>query len=227
MRSTFVLVAFAATLASGCGGGSDGNSGTSGVNGRSAATAGLCPAGASCPAEKTYETCVVGKCDAEYKAAFGNGYASGTFTGGACASLLNCYMKCPCDTTARSCELACYTQRDATCDVAMAALTTCVMGSGCAYPVCADAGTGTVPTSTLTSTLTSTSTLTLTQTSTATSTATEATTGSCAAVGACCAKLIAGSSAATYQQTCQIITSYGEATCAQILSGWVSAGVCQ
>lgn len=225
MRSTLVLVVFLAALAGGCGGGSD--SGAPGANGRSATSGGQCPTTSadSCPAAKTYETCVIGKCDAPYKAAFGAGYASGNFSGGACASLLTCYMKCPCDATATTCELACYTQRDATCDTAMAAVTTCVMGSGCAYPVCSDAGTGTLPTSTLTSTLTSTSTL--TRTSTSTSTSTGSTTGSCAAVSACCAKLIAGSNAVTYQQTCQVITSYGEATCAQILSGWVSAGVCQ
>jgi len=214
MRSTFVFVALLAGMASSCGGGSD--SGTSG-SGRSAASGGQCStsSSASCAAAKTYQTCVTGKCDAPYKAAFGSGYVSGNFSGGACASLIACYMACPCDVTATSCEMACYTKQDATCDTAMTAITACVTGSGCALPNCSDAGTGTLPTTTLTSTLTS------------TSTATGSTTGSCAAVTTCCAKLTAGASAATYQQTCQTLASLGDAYCSQVLTAWQAAGVCQ
>jgi len=87
------------------------------------------------------------------------------------------------------------------------------------YCVVDDAGLvgdrGTAPTCSSTSTQTSITTSTSTGTGT-----------SCAKVTACCASLTTGAGAAQYQGLCANLASAGEATCAQVLSGWQSAGVC-
>jgi hypothetical protein len=43
----------------------------------------------------------------------------------------------------------------------------------------------------------------------------------------CCDVLVAGASGAAYQQTCSQLTTYGDAVCLQVLSGWRQAGLCQ
>jgi hypothetical protein len=215
MRTLSIFVATMALATFGCGGSSDSNGGKTNSNGRNTAT-GQCPGASSsgaaetCTGEDAYQQCILASCTPQFQACFGNGFTSGNFTGGACADYMGCQMACPCDSSAVTCETACQQKMLAnpSCMTCMTTVSTCTLGSGCAQPVCTPA--------------TATSTNTKTTTSTATATG-----GSCAAVGACCATLTAGATAAQYQSTCATIVAAGEATCAQILSSWQSAGLCK
>jgi hypothetical protein len=205
------MVAVVFAVAAGCGGGS--SNGTS-SSGRTGSTGGQCPSsssGQTCTGEDAYNTCMMAACGAEYKACFGNNYASGNFTGGVCADWVNCMLKCPCDATATTCETNCNmsltTAAGQPCMTCVLSLSACVetgAGAACTAPVC-------TPTGTATNTATNTVTLTTTSTTTTTSTGTN-----CAALQACCAKM----ADATMKTACQsAATSAGgvDSTCALIL----------
>ena len=208
-----LLVTGIVALVVGCGGSS--GSKTSG-SGRSGATGGQCPAssnGQTCTGEAAYETCVMGVCGTQYKACFGNNYASGNFTGGACADWVSCEMACPCDATATTCESTCSAQfltttAGQTCLSCLTTLETCVSGAACTQPVC-------------TTTSTNTNTATLTNTNTATNTGTGT---SCAALTACCATLTGA--VATGCQAAVSSAAGVDATCASLLTSFKSGGYC-
>jgi len=209
------LVAVVLVFATGCGGGSN-NKGTSST-GRSGSTGGQCPSttGQNCTGGDAYTQCEMAACGTQYKACFGNNFASGDFTGGACADWLNCELPCPCDgSTAQStCEGNCTAQflTTAACATCLGTLGGCVdtgAGASCTQPVCPSTGTNT-STSTLTTTLTST----LTTTSTSTSTG-------CAAAAACCTALGA-SLGASVAQTCQsTLAGLTDAQCTAAISAY-------
>ena len=86
-------------------------------------------------------TCTTDACASEAAAAYGANFP--TSVGGACASLYNCLMACPCDTAnpgdfSSSCAIACVTNLPAACQTATQALQTCQTNScatECAEPV--------------------------------------------------------------------------------------------
>ncbi len=198
---TFFVAAIFACVA-GCGGSSSSSNGRTGANG------GQCPAssnGKTCTGEAAYQTCITNACGTQAKTCFGNNYASGDFSGSICADYMGCVMKCPCDSTATTCETSCSTQYLATtagaaCMSCVTTLGYCVAQSGCTQPVC-------------TTTSTNTNTTTTTTTTTTTSTGTN-----CVALQTCCTKM----TDATIKAACQgSITNAGgvDSTCALILQG--------
>ena len=229
---TFLAVGILA-LTTGCGsGGSSGSTATSTAtdtttstsigSGRTASNGGQCPAssgGQSCTGEAAYAACSMNACGAQYQACFGSNYASGNFTGGACAGFMTCELQCPCDSTAQTCEMNCSTQylvtaAGVTCAACLETLSACVTaaktpptGTGtCAPPVCT---TTPAPTSTATSTATSISTATGTN---------------CLALQACCATIpvaLASACQASLTNAAGVDT-----TCALIVSGFKQAGYC-
>ena len=211
-------------LAVGCGGSSSGTGGPDGggssSTGRTASNGGQCPGsstGQSCTNESAYESCLLNACGTQYKAALGNNFASGNFAGSPCADFMNCELKCPCDTTATTCEAACFTQyagSTSTCYTALMAVEACVVGNTtCA---CTQA------------TNTNTSTATSTATGTGTSTGTGTGTGSCAALSGCCASIVAMAGGGVTVQECQAAyAAVPDATCAQTLSAYKTEGICK
>jgi len=230
MRAVVGCLGVGILVGAACGGGSSTSkstgtstsiSGPTNSNGRNSLT-GQCAGSTSsqiCTGEDAYVQCFEAACNTQLKAAFGSGYATGSVSG-PCAPYLACELACPCDATAAACESNCYATdvtNNANCSGALLALTSCALSSGCQSPVCATNSTGT---GTNTATLANTGTLTSTTSSTNT------TTTNCAALQGCCATLLAGEQAAAYQQTCNQLTTYGDAVCLQVLSGWEQAGLC-
>jgi hypothetical protein len=206
---TFLAVGILA-LAAGCGG-SDNKS----TSGRTFSNGGQCPASSSgevCTGEDAYNTCELNACGTEYKACFGNNFASGDFAGGVCADFFACEMKCPCDATATTCEETCTTQylttaAGATCAACVTTLSTCVTtgaGATCTNPVC---------------TTTSTNTNTNTNTDTSTSTG-------CAGALACCTALGTTYGATVTTQCQTALAGQTDATCDQVVSAYKAAGIC-
>jgi hypothetical protein len=222
------------------------NNGPTNSNGRNSLT-GQCSGSTSsqlCAGEDAYVQCLETACDSEFKAALGNGYASGS-PSGPCGSYIACELVCPCDATASACEDACYATdvtNNASCYTAFQALSTCALTSACKTPVCATNTTGTVTstatlvnTATLTNTATftnsatlpGTTTLTNTKTLTDTSSNTNTATTNCALLLSCCDTLLAGAQGAAYQQTCTQLATYGDAVCLQVLTEWQQSGICK
>ncbi len=213
-----LLVAAVFAFAAGCGGGS--SSGTT-SNVRSGSTAGQCPSttGQSCTGGDAYAKCEMAACGAQYKTCFGNNYASNDFTGGSCATYIECLMKCPCDGSAAqtSCEAPCTAGllSAGTCQTDILALGACVQAATqCKAPVCTTTGTNTS-----TSTLTNTSTVTTTLTSTLTTTTTSTTTG-CAAAAACCTTLGATLGASIAQACQSSIAGLTDAECTAAVAAY-------
>jgi hypothetical protein len=210
----------------GCGGGDGGGSINS--KGRNTVT-GECSAqsqGETCTGEAAYEACIKSKCDAQYKACLGSGYASGSYSG-PCGPMANCLLNCPCDATADSCEMNCFQQITPECMTCGQGIEMCERTSGCTEPVC----TPITATATGTSTGTGTSSGSATKTSTSfnTGTGTSASTGNCAALQACCKQLVAagGPQAAQYEQLCNSYANVPDATCLQVLTGYRQNGLCK
>ena len=218
---TFLAVGILAAAA-GCGGGSGGGTNS---NGRNTVT-GMC-AKDSCAAMDTFLNCVEKNCAAQVTAAYGSGYASGTFSG-PCAQLQTCLIACSCGTTSTTCEDTCNAQYKATgsaCATADDAVTACgsslVMAGTCTYAACPVTGTAT---STLTSTSTITNTATTTTTTT-TATSTSTATGSCAQAVTCCNSLMA--TGAVTQAECTMLATLGDAGCSSFLTSIQSSGFCK
>jgi hypothetical protein len=178
--------------------------------------------GKVCTGEAEYQTCLISKCDAQFKACLGNDYSKGTFLG-PCADFMKCEMNCPCDATSSACALNCYTAAGSTCVPCLLTANSCMTSAGCIEPVCTPGTSTATLTSTSTATLTSTSTLTatLTQTSTNTSTGT-----GCAAAQACCQALASAAGAAAVQQCQAALAGLTDAACAQAVSSYKLAGLC-
>jgi hypothetical protein len=60
-------------------------------------------------------SCAESNCGAEFSKAFGSGYASGNFSGGTCASFVNCIAACACNDT--NCVLGCTPSADCQTDI--------------------------------------------------------------------------------------------------------------
>jgi hypothetical protein len=72
------------------------------------------------PQDTMCTSCLQGSCNAEASSAFGSGFTSGDFSGGACASYLDCAANCACD---QRCILAC--TPDSACQGAIMTFSTC------------------------------------------------------------------------------------------------------
>lgn len=92
-------------------------------------------AGQECTGIDEYTTCVLGACDAEYQDCFGADYMNGNW-GGKCGDYIVCNIDCDCGDTA--CNTACLTNSTQDCQDCLQSIATCVLGSGCNYPVCKD-----------------------------------------------------------------------------------------
>jgi hypothetical protein len=148
MRSTIGFAVFTCVLALAC---SSKNSDNDGAGG----SAGAGPAGRAiwdeycsalvgaqtCPAATQYGECVVAQCDAQYKAAYGDGYAAGSFDG-PCAQYASCVVGCPCDATYNTCRIDCRNAAPTTCLTALQSAENCLQSAGCLPGVCSspDAG---------------------------------------------------------------------------------------
>jgi hypothetical protein len=153
-------------------------------------------------------------CGTQYKAALGNNFASGNFAGSPCADFMTCELKCPCDTTATTCEAACFTQyagSTSTCYTALMAVEACVVGN--------TSCTCTLATNTNTSTATSTATKTTTSTSTSTGTG-------CAGALACCTALASAGGASVVQACKDALAGQTDAVCTQFVSVYKTNGLC-
>jgi len=95
-----------------------------------------CKGGSGTPDE--CDKCMTSKCDAEARAAFGNGYMSGNFTGGACADLMTCMTKCDCSDS--GCQMGCAASPPEACKQAAEAMETC-QSANCAS-LCKENGGG-------------------------------------------------------------------------------------
>ena len=242
MRALALCLGIGILLTATCGGSSSSTTGTDTgtgtgtstptANGRNPMT-GFCSGSTAltCTGDQAaYEQCILTYCNASAVAAFGPGYASGSFAG-ACGAMMSCQLACPCDATANGCELGCVQAvltGGSTCMDALLALRTCYTAAGCVTPSCTPNTTGVA-----TDTSTSSSTATLTNLGTATATytnlSTATATGGCAAAAQCCATLAAlgGAAAAQAQQECATVTSAGEAACNQVLGMWQASGFCK
>jgi len=219
------LVAVILACAAGCGSGTS-NKGTSST-GRSGSTGGQCPSstGQSCTGGDAYTQCEMAACGPQYKTCFGTNFASGDFTGGACADYINCMLPCPCDGSAAqsTCETNCSAMLTSTtgtsCMSCLTTLGTCVSAAACTKPVCSTTGTttGTATTSSSTSTLTTLNTSTLTATSTSTGT-------NCAGLQACCASMTG--TIATACQDSIANTGGVDSKCALVVQGFQQGGYC-
>mgnify|MGYP001768862201 CR=1 FL=1 len=194
----------------GCGGGDSSDKGLS-ATGRDPANGGQCSGsstGQTCTGEEAYMSCIATACGAQIKACYGNNYAKGDFSGGACSELIACQMACPCDATGATCVAACSQQHmmASLCSTCMTTMGACLTAAGCAAPVCGGTTTGNT-------------------TSISTGTGTGTGTGSsCAAFQACCAS-ITGPSIATMCSLAQ--TGGAEQSCALALQGFQQSGYCK
>ena len=204
----FLAVGILAVVA-GCGGSSTSgglDGGGSSTTGRTPSNGGQCPGstGQSCTNESAYQSCLLNACGTEYKAALGNNFASGNFTGSPCADFMNCQLKCPCDATATTCEATCattYAASGSTCFTALMAVEACVVGN----------------TSCTCTPATNTNTNTNTNTSTGTG---------CTAAQACCASLGTTYGASVAQQCATALAGQTDAACTQLVASYKQAGVC-
>ena len=109
-------------------GGAGGSAGTAGAAGGSSGGTGGAAGTATCGSLTSdtdpCATCVKSKCDAELKTAYGAGYASGDFTGGACSDFAKCLDACGTDCT---CQNDCSIAPTGTCLSAAQDLQTCAM----------------------------------------------------------------------------------------------------
>ena len=80
------------------------DTGTAG-NGRSVGSLGQCTNG-SCPGAAEFSACMTDSCEMDLRNCFGTSYATANFSG-PCADYMTCIWQCPCDVTAKACELAC------------------------------------------------------------------------------------------------------------------------
>jgi hypothetical protein len=159
MRATIGFLAVACVLLVGCsskdsndgaggsaGGGAGGTSGGGtggaggGVSGRPLFNEPCSTSGQAqtCPGETLYAKCLTGasgKCDAQLKAAYGNGYATASY-GGPCATFVACKQGCACDANIGACNLACINQQTSDCKTAFTAATNCILSSGCIQGMC-------------------------------------------------------------------------------------------
>jgi hypothetical protein len=99
------------------------------------------PAGQTCTGVSTYESCIIGKCDAKLKACYGDGYQAHSY-GGPCAKMIECSTACTCDSTYGACAGKCTSNLSAACTTCLTDLGHCTNESGCKPPACT-AGTGT------------------------------------------------------------------------------------
>lgn len=156
-------------------GGTTSSGGTSGSSGSSGSFSTCKSSGSSSnsctQAElKTYNDCVLSKCDSAYKECYGPDYLKGTYSG-ACGDTITCYQKCDC--TDFTCLGAC--KPSDACTTCSQKISAC--SKECTAPECltkpADAGSS--------------------------SGGDSGATGSCATLSACCAKL-SGQEQSTCQQ---------------------------
>jgi len=159
MRSWIGFLAIACVIALGCtskdDGGAAGSAGSGtggsagGGTGGSAGSGGGSPAGRpvwdeycasgngqqTCPGSTLYGQCVIAQCDAQNRAAYGDGYVSHSYTG-PCASLATCKEACPCDATFTSCYLACRNGASAACLSVLQTAENCLQSAGCLPGIC-------------------------------------------------------------------------------------------
>jgi hypothetical protein len=206
MRALALCLGIGIVLTAACGGSSSGSKSPN-ANGRDPKT-GYCTvsaSGESCAGVAAFDACAASSCDAQAKAALGNSYASGSFSG-PCRDYMNCMLACPCDTTASACETNCLAvaAANASCATPGLALQACI-ASSCGAPVCSS-GTGT-----------------------GTSTGTSAGGSTCAQAQACCTSLsaLAGASVAALQAACAQMASYTETQCSQAIAAIQAAGYCK
>lgn len=119
-------------------GGTSGSTGSSGsfstCQGQAGGTSGTGESKCTDAELKTYNDCVLAKCDAKYKECYGPDYKSGKLSG-ACGTWVTCTQKCPC--TDAQCMMNC--PMDDAC-------TSCAVGAGscanaCPLPECAKTST--------------------------------------------------------------------------------------
>jgi hypothetical protein len=125
-------------------GGSGGTGGTGGTGGSGGAggTGGSAGMGLGCVGAGTsrcsmaeldpWNQCVLAKCQTEFKACYGAGVQTGTFTG-PCGTYVTCAAKCACGDL--PCFLACGAP-SAECQTCSGTVETCRNGSGCVKPAC-------------------------------------------------------------------------------------------
>lgn len=121
-----------------CGSDDGGGGGTRDQFGQCAGTEGQ-----TCTGIEEYNKCIVEKCDAELKAAFGENYSSGTFDG-PCGKVVDCFNACPCDANYKTCQNKCISDymSNSACQSALMAAGNCAGNSGCPLPKCESSGGG-------------------------------------------------------------------------------------
>jgi hypothetical protein len=142
----------------------------------------------------TYNNCNFSMCDAEYQAALGSGYKTGSYSG-ACGTYLTCVNACACGDTA--CQQKCGLP-DSACQTALGNASTCSQ-TKCPQPACFKSGTdaGTSGTSGSSGSVAHT----------------------CADFASCCAAK-SGSDQTTCQQVYDAIKGSGDASCNAAFSSY-------
>ncbi len=117
----------------GSGAGTSGGAGTSAACGSSKAPT----SGSACA------TCLQAHCNAEASGCYGSGWASGTYSGGACSTFISCTMQCQCNDA--TCAQGCISSLNAACQSCSSNLSNCQTtscGNECGSTSISGAGTG-------------------------------------------------------------------------------------
>jgi hypothetical protein len=132
MRVVIGLVAMACACSMGCSNGSA-NDGAGGSAGGSSYFFGT-GCDAACPLSGTgeYNSCLMGRCDSVLKSVYGDGYATGAFSG-PCGAYMSCIRDCKCDET---CARACMTGATACDSTASFRVYSCGQFYGCGQYLC-------------------------------------------------------------------------------------------
>ena len=117
-------------------GGTGGGSNTGGTGG-GGTRINICPSATNSTCKQSevddYNSCLIGRCEKEYKTCFGDAFKTGSF-GGPCGPWLQCTNKCSCSESA--CRAACGFPNDACLTCLAGPAQTCQYSSGCARPAC-------------------------------------------------------------------------------------------
>jgi hypothetical protein len=95
----------------------------------------------TCPGGAIYGQCVKDRCDAQLKAAYGDGYATGSFTG-PCASYAMCVQGCSCNAGFGACKVGCRNSAPSGCTSSLQTAEVCMQSSGCVKAVCVSGDAG-------------------------------------------------------------------------------------
>ncbi len=161
-------------------------------------------------------TCLQTNCGID--SCYGPNWQSGDFSGGVCGPFYSCAMKCSCSSNSPTCAQGCTSSYTAECGTCSQAVSSCETGT-CAS-ACGTSGTGTGGASGGAAGVDAGAPNAGTGGGTAGATATGG--PNCARLSGCCASL-----PASYTSSCDtLVTSGDDATCAQGLSSFMSAGYC-